>query len=196
MDIKGHTVHKVLVESASDDRGGVLRLVPARPRESQPSSRCAPSRAAWRSRRSRSTRPRCWPASRSTRWSASTSRRPAASPRPGHLPDNALDGAADLLEKLWQVFVGEDATLVEVNPLILTADGQVVALDGKVTLDDNADFRHESARRAGRPERGRPAGAAGEGEGPELREARRQRRHHRQRRRPGHVDPRRRRLRR
>ncbi len=61
----------------------------------------------------------------------------------GHLPAEALDGAAELLEKLWKVFVGEDATLVEVNPLILTEDGKVVALDGKVTLDDNAGFRHK-----------------------------------------------------
>jgi succinyl-CoA synthetase beta subunit len=62
----------------------------------------------------------------------------------GHLPAESLDGAAELLAKLWEVFVKEDATLVEVNPLILTEDGKVVALDGKVTLDDNADFRHES----------------------------------------------------
>jgi succinyl-CoA synthetase beta subunit len=60
----------------------------------------------------------------------------------GHLPEAALDGAAELLEKLWQVFVREDATLVEVNPLILTGDGKVVALDGKVSLDENAGFRH------------------------------------------------------
>ncbi len=60
----------------------------------------------------------------------------------GHLPEAALDGAAELLEKLWQVFVNEDATLVEVNPLILTGDGKVVALDGKVSLDENASFRH------------------------------------------------------
>ena len=44
--------------------------------------------------------------------------------------------------KLWGVFVAEDATLVEVNPLVKTADGRIVALDGKVTLDENADFRH------------------------------------------------------
>jgi succinyl-CoA synthetase beta subunit len=60
----------------------------------------------------------------------------------GKLPEAALDGAAELLSKLWEVFVQEDATLVEVNPLILTGDGRVVALDGKVTLDENADFRH------------------------------------------------------
>jgi succinyl-CoA synthetase beta subunit len=59
----------------------------------------------------------------------------------GRLPEQALDGAAELIERLWAVFVDEDATLVEVNPLILTQDGRVVALDGKVTLDDNAAFR-------------------------------------------------------
>ena len=46
-----------------------------------------------------------------------------------------------MLVKLWQAFVGTDATLVEVNPLARVGDGSVVALDGKVTLDDNADFR-------------------------------------------------------
>ncbi|MEV6107910.1 ADP-forming succinate--CoA ligase subunit beta [Streptomyces sp. NPDC051940] len=46
------------------------------------------------------------------------------------------------LVALWEVFTAEDALLVEVNPLVRTRDGAVVALDGKVTLDDNARFRH------------------------------------------------------
>jgi succinyl-CoA synthetase beta subunit len=62
----------------------------------------------------------------------------------GRLPEAAIDGAADLIEKLWTIFVKEDATLVEVNPLILTVDGRVIALDGKVSLDDNAYFRQEA----------------------------------------------------
>ncbi len=49
---------------------------------------------------------------------------------------------ADVLQKLWTVFVEEDATLVEVNPLVSTGSGDVIALDGKVTLDENAGFRH------------------------------------------------------
>ncbi len=57
-------------------------------------------------------------------------------------PADVADQVADVLVKLWDVFVKEDATLVEVNPLVKTPDGQVLALDGKVTLDDNADFRH------------------------------------------------------
>jgi succinyl-CoA synthetase beta subunit len=64
----------------------------------------------------------------------------------GRLPEEALDGAAALIERLWAVFIDEDATLVEVNPLILTADGEVKALDGKVSLDDNAAFRQEHDR--------------------------------------------------
>ena len=48
----------------------------------------------------------------------------------------------EILQKLWDVFVKEDATLVEVNPLVKTPEGLVVALDGKVTLDENAEFRH------------------------------------------------------
>lgn len=49
---------------------------------------------------------------------------------------------ADVLTALGRVYREADATLVEVNPLIKTADGRIIALDGKVTLDDNADFRH------------------------------------------------------
>ena len=60
----------------------------------------------------------------------------------GHLPAEVLDVAAVTIARLWEVFVGEDATLVEVNPLVRTPDDQILALDGKVTLDGNADFRH------------------------------------------------------
>lgn len=49
---------------------------------------------------------------------------------------------ATVLQTLWTVYRSEDATLVEVNPLVLTEDGEIVALDGKVTLDENASFRH------------------------------------------------------
>jgi succinyl-CoA synthetase beta subunit len=52
------------------------------------------------------------------------------------------DQVIEILQRLWDVFVKEDATLVEVNPLVKTPEGQVVALDGKVSLDDNAEFRH------------------------------------------------------
>lgn len=60
----------------------------------------------------------------------------------GQFPSEVIDQVADVLVKLWQAFVKEDATLMEINPLVKTSDGRVIALDGKVTLDDNAGFRH------------------------------------------------------
>ena len=59
----------------------------------------------------------------------------------GGFPEEVRDQVVDAVQKLWGVFVAEDATLVEVNPLVKTADGRIIALDGKVTLDGNADFR-------------------------------------------------------
>ena len=58
------------------------------------------------------------------------------------LDAEARDGAVDVLLKLWRCYDEGDADLVEINPLILTPDGRVHALDAKVTLDDNAAFRH------------------------------------------------------
>ena len=60
----------------------------------------------------------------------------------GQFPTDVLDQVAEVLIKLWQAFVKEDATLMEINPLVKTKDGKIIALDGKVTLDDNAGFRH------------------------------------------------------
>jgi len=57
-------------------------------------------------------------------------------------PAEVAQAAADTALKLWEVFVAEDATLVEVNPLVRDTHGSIIALDGKVTLDDNAAFRH------------------------------------------------------
>jgi succinyl-CoA synthetase beta subunit len=66
----------------------------------------------------------------------------------GRLPEQVRDEAVQIIVKLWDVFVGEEATLVEVNPLVRTPDDRVLALDGKVTLDDNADFRHRDVHDA------------------------------------------------
>lgn len=56
--------------------------------------------------------------------------------------DEEAEPLVPVLESLWKVYKAEDATLVEVNPLVLTDDGRIIALDGKMTLDDNAYFRH------------------------------------------------------
>ena len=58
-----------------------------------------------------------------------------------NFPADVADQVVAVVEKLWTVFTREDALLVEVNPLVKTTDGRVLALDGKVSLDANADFR-------------------------------------------------------
>jgi succinyl-CoA synthetase beta subunit len=62
--------------------------------------------------------------------------------RAGGFPEELVSKVAPVFVKLYDVYKGEDATLVEVNPLVLTEDGEVIALDGKVSLDENAGFRH------------------------------------------------------
>ncbi len=59
------------------------------------------------------------------------------------LNPQATDGAVDILVKLYRCYTEGDCDLAEINPLILTPDGRVHALDAKVTLDDNAEYRHE-----------------------------------------------------
>ncbi|MGH3098004.1 MAG: ADP-forming succinate--CoA ligase subunit beta [Streptosporangiales bacterium] len=61
--------------------------------------------------------------------------------RDAGFPDEITEQTVRVITTLWDVFVGEDASLVEVNPLVRTRKGEVVALDGKVTVDDNAAFR-------------------------------------------------------
>lgn len=56
-------------------------------------------------------------------------------------PADVAEGVAEAMVTLWDTFVAEDALLVEVNPLVKTKDGRILALDGKVSLDENADFR-------------------------------------------------------
>ena len=142
MDIKGHTVHRVLVEEASDiaeeyyfsfllDRanrdflaicskeGGVEIEEVA---ETNPDAVAKISIDALKGA----------PADVA-----------AEIVKAGKLPEAAVAGATEIVTKLWDAFVGKDATLAEVNPLILTSGGRVVALDGKVTLDENAEFRQD-----------------------------------------------------
>ncbi len=62
--------------------------------------------------------------------------------RAARFPEELVGKVSAVFEKLYEVYTGEDATLVEVNPLVLTGAGDIIALDGKVSLDENAEFRH------------------------------------------------------
>ena len=96
--------------------------------------------------------------------------------------------AGKLIAGLYKTFMATDASLAEINPLIETGDGRVLALDAKMNFDDNALYRHRRSRRIARPERGRSAGGRGLQVRPQLHQAGRQRGLHGQRRRPGHGD--------
>ncbi len=146
MDIKGHTVHKVLIEEASDiaeeyyvsfllDRANRSYLSMASVEGGVEIEVTAAERPEALAR---------IPVDPLRGIDAARAREIATAAK---LPERALDGAADLLAKLWTAFAKADATLVEVNPLILTGDGRVVALDGKVTLDENALYRHTDFER-------------------------------------------------
>ena len=144
MDIKGHTVHKVLVEEASDiaqeyylsylvDRSARTFLSICSVQggmEIEEVAHTSPEAVA------RVVIDPLAGVDAATATEIVTA---------GGLPAEAIAGAAALAERLWAVFTGQDATLVEVNPMILTTGGQVRALDGKVTLDDNAAFRQDLA---------------------------------------------------
>ncbi|GIG88399.1 ADP-forming succinate--CoA ligase subunit beta [Plantactinospora endophytica] len=140
MDIRGHTVHRVLVTEASEiadeyyvsfllDRSNrsFLALVSAQGGvEIEQVAAENPEALA-----------RLW-VDPADGFDLDAARRLAAA---AGLPDDVREDVARVLVRLWNVFRSEDATLVEINPLARLADGSVRALDGKVTLDDNARYR-------------------------------------------------------
>jgi succinyl-CoA synthetase beta subunit len=141
MDIKGHTVHQVLVTEASDiaeeyyfsfllDRSNRTFLAMCSAEGGMEIEQLAVERPEALARVPIDS-------------IAGVDRAKAADiVAKGKIPAAVADQAADVIVKLWETFVSEDATLVEVNPLVRDPQDKVVALDGKVTLDGNADFRH------------------------------------------------------
>jgi len=141
MDIKGHTVHRVLVAEASDideeyyisfllDRANRTFLAMASREGGVEIETIAVEKPEALAK---------VPIDAAAGVDAATARRIATE---GGFPAEILDQVTDVIVALWEVFTAEDATLVEVNPLVKTPDGRVLALDGKVSLDDNAGFRH------------------------------------------------------
>ena len=142
MDIKGHTVHRVLVTQASDiaeeyyvsyllDRANRTFLAMASVEGGMEIEQLAVERPEALAK---------IPVDALTGVDAAKAAEIADAA--GFAPD-VRDQVIDVLQTLWTVFTAEDATLVEVNPLVKTPEGTIVALDGKVSLDENAEFRHE-----------------------------------------------------
>lgn len=141
MDIKGHTVHRVMIAQAAPivdeyyvsillDRGNRCYLAMASTEGGVEIEQVAvetPDRLAM------------VPIDPLTGIDLSMAKAIVAQAK---FPSEIADAVADVFVALWEVFTSEDATLVEVNPLVKTEDGRIIALDGKVSLDDNADFRH------------------------------------------------------
>ncbi len=143
MDIKGHTVHKVLVAEASDiaeeyyfsyllDRTNRTFLAMASVEGGVEIEEVAKNNPEALAK---------VPVDATKGVDAELAKQIVAQAK---FPEDVADQVADVIQKLWTVFVKEDATLVEVNPLVKDPNGKIIALDGKVTLDDNADFRHEN----------------------------------------------------
>jgi succinyl-CoA synthetase beta subunit len=140
MDIKGHTVHSVLVTEASDieqeyyvsflvDRANRTYLAMASVEGGVDIEQLAEERPEALAK---------VPIEPLTGVDAAKAGEIADA---AGFPPDVRDQVVNVLVNLWDVFIAEDATLVEVNPLVKAPDGRVLALDGKVTLDENAAFR-------------------------------------------------------
>jgi succinyl-CoA synthetase beta subunit len=139
MDIKGHTVHRVLVTEASDiaEEYYVSFLLD---RSNRTFLAMCSAEGGVEIEQLAVERPDALlkvPIDPLSGVDAATAARIAAV-----LPPEVAEKAAEVITSLWDAFVAEDATLVEVNPLVRTGRDEVIALDGKVTLDENAGFRH------------------------------------------------------
>jgi succinyl-CoA synthetase beta subunit len=146
MDIKGHTVHRVLVTPASDiaqeyyfsfllDRANRTFLAMASVEGGMDIEEVA------------ATKPEALAKIAIDPLDGVDDAKAREIVAAARFPTEIADQVAGVVTKLWQAFIAEDATLVEVNPLVRDPAGKIVALDGKVTLDDNAGFRHPDHER-------------------------------------------------
>jgi succinyl-CoA synthetase beta subunit len=140
MDIKGHTVHRVLVDPGADIREEyyVSYLLD---RANRTFLAMASSEGGMEIEQLAAERPEALAKVPVDAMDGIDPVRAEQIAAAAKFPADLIEPIAGVLVKLWDTFVGTDATLVEVNPLARVGDGSVVALDGKVTLDDNATFR-------------------------------------------------------
>jgi succinyl-CoA synthetase beta subunit len=145
MDIKGHTVHKVLIAEASDIKAEYY-LSFLLDRANRTFMSICSVEGGMEIEEVAHTNPDAIARIPISPLTGVDHAKALEIIKAGRIPDEAAEQAAILAERLWAMFTDEDATLVEVNPMVLTPDGRVLALDGKVTLDDNAGFRQDHER--------------------------------------------------
>jgi succinyl-CoA synthetase beta subunit len=140
MDIKGHTVHKVMLAQTADiaDEYYVSYLLD---RANRTFLAMASVEGGMDIEEVAATKPEALAKIPVDANEGVTEAKAREIVEAARFPAEVADQAVEVLQTLWTVFVKEDALLVEVNPLVKTADGKVLALDGKVSLDENAEFR-------------------------------------------------------
>jgi succinyl-CoA synthetase beta subunit len=141
MDIKGHTVNRVMVAAGADIKEEYYFSV-LLDRANRSYLSLSSFEGGMEIEELAVTRPEALARIEVDPGEGVTLEKATAIARAAKFPAELVDKVAPVFVKLYEVYTGEDATLVEVNPLVLTGGGDIVALDGKVSLDDNADFRH------------------------------------------------------
>jgi succinyl-CoA synthetase beta subunit len=145
MDIKGHTVHKVLIAQASDIAQEYY-LSYLLDRSARTFVAICSVQGGVEIEEVAHTNPEAVARIPIDPLTGVDAAKAAEIVQAGGLPPEAAEQAAILAERLWSVFADEDATLVEVNPMALTDQGDVLAVDGKVSLDDNAAYRQDHTK--------------------------------------------------
>lgn len=142
MDIKGHTVHKVLISDGADIESEFYFSILLDRAERRYLAMCS-REGGMDIETLAKERPEALAKVAVDPIEGITTQKAAdIVAQAGFEPGPIATGVASVIVQLWEVFTAEDATLVEVNPLVATPDGTILALDGKVTLDDNSAFRH------------------------------------------------------
>ncbi|OKK06044.1 MULTISPECIES: ADP-forming succinate--CoA ligase subunit beta [unclassified Streptomyces] len=142
MDIKGHTVHKVMIAETAPEIAEEYYVSYLLDRTNRTFLAMASVEGGMDIEEVAATKPEALAKIPVDANEGVTEAKAREIVEAAKFPAEVKDQVAEILVTLWKTFVAEDALLVEVNPLAKVADGRVIALDGKVSLDANADFRH------------------------------------------------------
>ncbi|MGV9316619.1 ADP-forming succinate--CoA ligase subunit beta [Streptomyces sp. NPDC003691] len=141
LDIKGHTVHKVMIAETAPEIAEEYYVSYLLDRTNRTFLAMASVEGGMDIEEVAATKPEALAKIAIDANEGVTAEKAAEIVAAAKFPAEVADQVADILVTLWKTFIAEDALLVEVNPLAKVADGRVLALDGKVSLDANADFR-------------------------------------------------------
>ncbi|MEU6340516.1 ADP-forming succinate--CoA ligase subunit beta [Streptomyces sp. NPDC046977] len=141
MDIKGHTVHKVMLAELAPEIASEYYVSFLLDRANRTFLAMASVEGGMEIEEVAATKPEALAKIAVDANEGVTPEKAREIVEAAAFPADVADQVVEILQTLWKTFIAEDALLVEVNPLAKVADGRVIALDGKVSLDENADFR-------------------------------------------------------